>query len=184
MQQSGYFYIMTITHNSVLYYGATTDLYNRVLEHRNKIFQNSFTSRYNIDKLVYFEAYTFAGDAFQREKQMKAGSRKKKIDLIRSINPQWEDLFQSWQMAGSKNCAALKSTINSWGVCFARLSPAFVRKMLSKVVSNIFNNCIGWRVPVRSSFIIVIPQCLIITNDVTTCINVIRLVGHVWNREF
>lgn len=108
MQQSGYFYIMTNTHNSVLYCGATTDLYNRVLEHRNKIFQNSFTSRYNIDKLVYFEAYTFAGDAFQREKQMKAGSRKKKIDLIRSMNPQWEDLFPKLANGGIEELRRIK----------------------------------------------------------------------------
>jgi len=67
MHQCGYFYMMTNAHNSVLYCGATIDLYNRVLEHRNNIFQNSFTSRYNIDKLVYFETYTFAGDAFKEK---------------------------------------------------------------------------------------------------------------------
>jgi putative endonuclease len=93
MHQCGYFYIMTNIHNTVLYCGATTNLYDRVLEHRYMMFQKSFTSRYNINNLVYFEAYTFARDAFQREKQMKAGSRKKKVDLIESVNPQWEDLF-------------------------------------------------------------------------------------------
>ena len=93
MHQCGYFYIMTNAHNSVFYCGATTELYNRVLEHRNKVFKKSFTSRYNIDKLVYFETYTFAADAFEREKQMKAGSRNNKINLIKRMNPEWQDLF-------------------------------------------------------------------------------------------
>ena len=74
MYQAGYFYIMTNAHNSVLYCGATSDLYKRVLEHKNKLYSNSFTSRYNIDKLVYFESYSIAGDAFEREKQIKSGS--------------------------------------------------------------------------------------------------------------
>jgi putative endonuclease len=84
---------MTNAHNSVLYCGATTDLYKRVLEHRSKTFRNAFTQRYNIDKLVYYEIFTNAADGFTREKQIKAGSRKKKIDLIVTINPTWEDLF-------------------------------------------------------------------------------------------
>ena len=84
---------MTNAHNTVLYCGATTDLYNRVLQHRNGFFRNSFTSRYNIEKLVYFETFTFAADAFEREKKVKAGSRKKKVDLILHMNRGWEDLF-------------------------------------------------------------------------------------------
>lgn len=94
MQKSGYFYIMTNPHHTVLYCGATENVYQRVMEHKNKIFTNSFTSRYNIIKLVYFEALSLIGDAFLREKQIKAGSRKKKIDLIESINPEWKDLFE------------------------------------------------------------------------------------------
>jgi len=62
-------------------------------EHKNGIYHNSFTARYNIDKLVYFEAYSMVSDAFTREKQIKAGSRKKKTILIESINPDWNDLF-------------------------------------------------------------------------------------------
>ena len=65
----------------MLYCGATTDLYKRVQEHKNGIFKNSFTLKYNIEKLVYFESFSIAGDAFKREKQVKAGSRKKKTDL-------------------------------------------------------------------------------------------------------
>ena len=84
---------MTNAYNTVLYC-ATTDLYKRVLEHKNKIFQNSFTLKYNIEKLVYFESFSIAGHAFERKKQVKAGSRKKKIDLITKMNPDWKDLFE------------------------------------------------------------------------------------------
>ena len=94
MQKSGYFYIMTNAHNTVLYCGATTDLYKRVQEHKNKIFKNSFTLKYNVDRLVYFESFSISGDAFEREKQIKAGSRKKKIELIVSLNPEWKDLSE------------------------------------------------------------------------------------------
>ncbi|HEX6848144.1 MAG TPA: GIY-YIG nuclease family protein [Chitinophagaceae bacterium] len=89
----GYFYMMTNKHNTVLYCGATTDLYKRVQEHRSGVFDNSFTLRYNIDKLVYFESFTEACDAFLREKQVKAGSRRRKLDLIEKTNPEWKDLF-------------------------------------------------------------------------------------------
>lgn len=94
MHQYGYFYIMTNAYNTVLYCGATTDLYKRILEHKNGVFQNSFTLKYNIKKPVYFECFSFAGDAFEKEKQVKAGSRKKKMDLIISMNPEWKDLFE------------------------------------------------------------------------------------------
>lgn len=95
MHQVGFFYIMTNAHHTVLYCGATNDLYKRVLEHRNGMYSNSFTSRYNIIKLVYFETFALVSDAFAREKQAKAGSRRKKIELIESINPEWKDLFDS-----------------------------------------------------------------------------------------
>jgi putative endonuclease len=91
-QERGYFYIMTNAHHTVLYCGATNDLHRRVQEHKNGAYASSFTLRYNINKLVYFEIFSFAADAFAREKQVKAGSRKKKTDLIESINPEWQDL--------------------------------------------------------------------------------------------
>ena len=94
MHKSGYFYKMTNAYNTVLYCGATTDLYKRVQEHKNKIFKNSFTLKYNVDKLVYFESFSIAGHAFEREKQIKAGSRKKKIELIVRLNPEWKDLSE------------------------------------------------------------------------------------------
>ena len=93
MHQQGWFYIMTNAHNTVLYCGATNDLHRRVQEHRNGLYTNSFTLRYNINKLVYFEIFSLVADAFAREKQVKAGSRKKKVALIESINPKWQDLF-------------------------------------------------------------------------------------------
>lgn len=79
MHQRGCFYIMTNVYNTVLYCGATIDLYKQVQEYKNSIFKNSFTLEYNINKLVYFESFTIAGDAFQRERQVKAGSRKKRL---------------------------------------------------------------------------------------------------------
>ena len=93
MQQTGYFYIMTNVYHTVLYCGATNDLYKRVQEHMNGLYSDSFTSRYNINILVYFETFSLVSDAFAREKQVKAGSRKKKIALIESINPEWQDLL-------------------------------------------------------------------------------------------
>ena len=94
MHKLGFFYIMTNAHHTVLYCGATDDLFKRVLEHKNNVYRNSFSSRYNINKLVYFESYSLLADAFAKEKQIKAGSRKKKIELIKSTNPEWKDLFE------------------------------------------------------------------------------------------
>ena len=61
---------------------------------RTKSLKIVFTLKYNTDKLVYFESFSIAGDAFKREKQIKTGSRKKKIDLIIAMNPEWKDLFE------------------------------------------------------------------------------------------
>ena len=96
MHPGGNFYIMTNAHNTVLYCGATDNLFRRISEHKNQAYSKSFTSRYNIDKLVYFEAYSLLADAFAREKQVKAGSRKKKIALIEKVNPEWRDLFEDF----------------------------------------------------------------------------------------
>ena len=80
-------YILTNYKNTVLYTGVTSDLYNRVLEHKHKI-HPGFTSRYNVHKLVYYEHFGDVNDAITREKQIKAGSRQKKIDFVNSINPE------------------------------------------------------------------------------------------------
>ena len=85
-------YIMANKHNSVLYTGVTNDLHRRVIEHRSGK-GGVFTSKYNIRKLVYFECGDDVDAAIVREKQIKAGSRQKKIDLVNSMNPEWKDLF-------------------------------------------------------------------------------------------
>lgn len=83
---------MTNKSNRVLYTGVTNDLKRRVYEHRNKLVKG-FTQKYNVVKLVYYEMVENGYSAISREKQIKAGSREKKIRLIESMNPQWKDLF-------------------------------------------------------------------------------------------
>mgnify|MGYP001583056335 CR=1 FL=1 len=90
-----YVYIMTNKGNNVLYTGVTNNIFERVLQHKNKI-AKGFTSKYNIHKLVYYEEFDSAYDAITREKQIKAGSRRKKIDLIESINKEWKDVGDGW----------------------------------------------------------------------------------------
>ncbi|MEA2106536.1 MAG: GIY-YIG nuclease family protein [Bacteroidota bacterium] len=90
--KGGYVYILTNKNNTVLYTGVTNDLKRRLEEHTQKIIPNSFTSRYHLYKLVYYESFFMIGDAIAREKQIKAGSRKKKEALIHSMNPEWNDL--------------------------------------------------------------------------------------------
>ena len=90
----GFVYIITNYTNTTLYIGVTSNLPNRILEHKEKKFQNSFSSRYNLNKLVYYEQFQMIGDAIGREKQLKAGARSKKIELIESVNPDWKDVFK------------------------------------------------------------------------------------------
>ncbi|MDO8425066.1 MAG: GIY-YIG nuclease family protein [bacterium] len=85
-------YIMTNDRHTVLYIGVTNDLVRRTHEHRTHLV-SGFTSRYNIEKLVYFETCNDIHSAIAREKQLKGGSRSKKITLIESVNPEWRDLF-------------------------------------------------------------------------------------------
>ena len=82
---------MTNKNNTTLYTGVTNDLQRRVVEHKNH-FNKGFSSRYNLEKLVYFEATNDVNTAIFREKQIKTGSRKKKIGLIAGMNPGWKDL--------------------------------------------------------------------------------------------
>ncbi|WP_452223765.1 GIY-YIG nuclease family protein [Lacinutrix chionoecetis] len=91
----GYIYILTNKNNTTLYVGVTATLKERVQQHKDKADAKSFTARYNLNKLVYYEAHQMIGDAIAREKQLKAGSRAKKIALIHSINPNWDDLFDA-----------------------------------------------------------------------------------------
>jgi len=82
--------------SSVDYTGVTNDLNRRVYEHKTSYNEGSFTSRYNIKKLVYFEEYYDPESAIAREKQIKGLSKEKKFDLVRSINPNFEDLARDW----------------------------------------------------------------------------------------
>ena len=86
-------YILTNKRHTVLYAGVTGDLPARVHQHREKLLPG-FTKRYNVYKLVYYEAVHDATSAVAREKQIKVGSRQKKIDLINSLNPEWLDLYE------------------------------------------------------------------------------------------
>jgi putative endonuclease len=88
-----YVYIMTNAHNTVLYTGVTNQLARRVYEHRNGL-GGIFTKKYNVQKLVYYEMGNDVNAAIAREKQIKAGSRKKKEDLINKMNPEWKDLYE------------------------------------------------------------------------------------------
>ncbi len=85
-------YIMTNVHNTVLYTGVTNHLQRRVYEHKNGR-GGIFTKKYNVTKLVYYEVTDNVHSALAREKQIKGGSRKKKIDLVNSLNPEWKDLY-------------------------------------------------------------------------------------------
>ena len=88
-------YIMTNKGNRVLYTGVTSNLFKRVAEHKNKVIAG-FTSNYNVTELVHYEEFSTMEEAIAREKQIKGGSRKKKIDLICSKNPEWKDLFEEF----------------------------------------------------------------------------------------
>ena len=91
----GYVYIMTNENNTTLYTGVSSDLKDRINQHKEKKHPGSFTARYNVTKLVYFERFSSIGDAIKREKQIKAGSRKNKMELIFRVNPEWSDLTSS-----------------------------------------------------------------------------------------
>lgn len=93
MYKGGAVYIMSSPNRGSLYVGVTSDLAGRVYQHQNKIYPNSFTSRYNCVVLVYFKYYHNIIDAIAEEKRIKGGSRKQKEDLIAGINPKWEDLY-------------------------------------------------------------------------------------------
>ena len=91
MDKQFYVYILTNRNNNVLYTGVTNNLSRRVYEHKNKLIEG-FTKKYHVDKRVYYEAYADSLNAITREKQIKGGSRAKKIQLIESMNKEWDDL--------------------------------------------------------------------------------------------
>jgi len=95
MERGGCVYIMTNKNNTVLYTGVTSDLIARIEQHISKIHFSSFTSKYNIEKLVYYSFFSTIEEAITEEKRIKGGSREKKIKLAESINPLWEDLWKT-----------------------------------------------------------------------------------------
>ena len=90
-----YVYMMTNQYRNVLYTGVTNDLVRRVYEHRNHLIKDSFTARYHVTKLVYFEETEDVKSALEREKQIKSWKRTRKDALVESQNPTWEDQYPS-----------------------------------------------------------------------------------------
>ena len=90
-----YVYLMS-SFRQTLYVGVTNDLHRRVHQHKTKAYPDSFTARYNINRLVYYEVFNNINDALAREKQIKSWRRSKKVALIEAENPRWKDLSLDW----------------------------------------------------------------------------------------
>ena len=90
-----YVYILSNKLNTVIYTGVTRDLIRRVYEHKHSLDPNSFTSKYDVKKLVYFESTSDVRAAIEREKQIKGWNRRRKNKLVESKNPSWEELYDS-----------------------------------------------------------------------------------------
>ncbi len=91
-----YVYILSTWDNQAIYTGVTNNLERRLYEHKNKLVKG-FTEKYNINKLVYYDYTTDVLSAIEREKQIKGWTRKKKNELINSVNPEWKDLSLDWK---------------------------------------------------------------------------------------
>lgn len=93
MERGGWVYIMTNKIYTTLYTGVTGDLITRIYQHKTKLYHNSFTSKYSVNKLVYYSGFKSIEETIEKEKQIKAGSRKNKETLINTINDNWIDLY-------------------------------------------------------------------------------------------
>jgi putative endonuclease len=93
MKKGGYVYLVTNAHHNVVYVGMTSELLNRIYQHRTHFYKKSFSARYNIEYLVYYEHLGNITDAIAREKEIKKWRREKKDALINSMNPEWRDLW-------------------------------------------------------------------------------------------
>ncbi|MDE6618097.1 MAG: GIY-YIG nuclease family protein [Clostridiales bacterium] len=91
-----YVYIATNKNNNVLYTGVTDNIYRRMFEHENQVHPDSFTAKYNVNKLVYVETTQYVNNAIAREKEIKGWSRSKKMELIKSFNPDWNDILEDY----------------------------------------------------------------------------------------
>ena len=92
---TAFVYILSNNTNTTVYTGVTNDLPRRIDEHRQHSNPDSFTAQYNVTKLVYYERHENIWDAIAREKQIKGWNRKRKNELVNSLNPEWKDLFPS-----------------------------------------------------------------------------------------
>ncbi|MBM2825352.1 MAG: excinuclease subunit [Dehalococcoidales bacterium] len=110
MNKQYYVYIMTNKTNRVLYTGVTSDLNRRVYEHKNKLIEG-FTTRYNVNKLVFYETCEHVEGAIAREKQIKGWLRRRKVDLIESMNQEWTDLSLDWTDCHSEGAKRLKNLV-------------------------------------------------------------------------
>ena len=88
-----YVYVLTNKTHTALYTGVTSDLIRRIYEHKQHMDQNSFTAKYNVTKLIYFEETSDVKAAIEREKQIKSWKREKKLELVVKFNPRWIDLY-------------------------------------------------------------------------------------------
>lgn len=93
MERGGAVYIVTNKYNTVVYIGVTSDLRSRIQEHREHAYKESFSDRYNTEKLVYYELFGSIDEAINREKEIKKWRREKKNNLIAGFNPEWNDLW-------------------------------------------------------------------------------------------
>ena len=93
MFKGGYVYILTNRYDAILYTGVTSELRNRIWQHTNNYYPDSFTSKYKCYKLVFYIFFESIEEAIAEEKRIKAGKRQNKIDLINESNPQWKDLY-------------------------------------------------------------------------------------------
>ncbi len=97
-----YVYILASRKNGTIYIGVTNNLYRRMSEHKTGLIKG-FTQKYKVNQLVYYEESKYINNAIEREKQLKGWLRKKKIALIESMNPEWEDLSKDWELMGEND---------------------------------------------------------------------------------
>ncbi|MDZ7612995.1 MAG: GIY-YIG nuclease family protein [Flavobacteriaceae bacterium] len=90
-----YVYILASKPNGVLYIGVTNNIQRRMIEHKCKV-NKGFSSRYNVDKLVFLETHQYIREAIKREKRLKKWNREWKVELIEKENPEWQDLAAGW----------------------------------------------------------------------------------------
>ena len=95
IMKKSYVYLLTNKNNTVIYVGVTGNLVKRIYEHKTDTF-HGFTSRYNCNKLIYFEEFSYILEAIEREKQIKTGNRRRKEQFVNSVNPNWNDLAKGW----------------------------------------------------------------------------------------